>query len=118
MSQTNATRQFFPITISVGQTESDIIDFQNTTLVGLDIPTNFSGTSITLKASISLNGTYRNVPDGNGDAITIDITPNTLVPFVGADFFATQFVKLVSNISQSGSDCTLTAIGIPLYGNS
>ncbi|QOR55481.1 MAG: hypothetical protein ULS35scaffold63_38 [Phage 33_17] len=110
----NTTRQYLATTILEGQTVSNAIDCQNTTLVALSISSSFSGTSITFQGSIDLNGTYFSVVDGNNNVITYDVSQSRYVLIAAADFMGAEFLKIISNNSQSGGDCTITAVTIPL----
>ena len=96
------------VTIADGETESSAASLKGTSLVGIDIPAGFEGTSLTFQVSsdgITYNTYYR----------LLDAAPVTAVVVTGTagsyssgnfDFTGYNFIKLVS-ATQTG-DITIT----------
>lgn len=90
-------------TIANGQTASAEIDLAGTTLCGLFLPSNFSGTSLTLQASSASGGTYVSVFSG-GSAFTLSGSASSYVPIESMPVLAgVRFIKLVAGTTQTAN---------------
>lgn len=95
------------LTIASGQTTSAAIDLGEYTLIGIDIPSNFDGTTLTLLHSTTSGGTYNSVQidHTSASAFTITTAASRYVPLSNLAIPAgLRFVKLVAGTSQSTSD--------------
>jgi hypothetical protein len=89
-------------TIPDGNSESQEINLNGTTIVGIHHPSGTGFASFTLQVASELGGDYRQAFDIDGVAITITSAPDTYTqinPFVTAGM---RFIKLVSNTNASG----------------
>lgn len=98
------------VTISTGVSVSSIANSRGQSVVGLIIPSTFSGTSLTLVSSTSSTGTFYDMKNSSGDLLTITFNGQGWYQLNPTDLTSTQFVKFVSNTTQSGSDCEITLI--------
>lgn len=100
--------QTLEITIANGQTKSTIFHSKGATLKTIILPAAFDGTEITFE--ISDDGTnfyeYRNI---DNDIVTITCTQGKAYGLGAIDFYSIDYLKIVSNASESG-DRTLKLI--------
>lgn len=89
-------------TIANGQTTSSAIDLSGTTLVGIQLPASFTGTSLTFQAATTAGGTYQTVIDGSGTTISRAISQGRYLTLNPIDFAGIQFLKVVSSASEGG----------------
>lgn len=60
------------VTIPINQTDSDYVQLARNTIVGIRMPSAFTGTSITILESDSSGGVYSPInPSGNGATYTV-----------------------------------------------
>lgn len=93
-------------TVANGATTSGEVDLQGTQLVGIFVPAEFDGTTITITASPTSGGTFVTVQDGDGSssAFTITTTASRYVPIDNLAMVAgLRFVKLVCGTAQTGA---------------
>lgn len=97
------------VTILSGATQSAVgADLSGFTLMGIYIPSTFDGTTLTLQAATSVNGTYSTVQSGGAD-YTITTQASRYVPIENLAIVAgIQFLKLTAGTSQSTSDTVFT----------
>lgn len=103
------------VTIEVGNTESDAVNVSGTTIVGIIMDANITGTSIKFKASTD-NITFLDYK-ANDDTPAIKdvevVVAATTAQWYGlnaTDFAGLQYIKLVAGTAQSGSDTTVTLV--------
>lgn len=97
------------ITIPIGYTQSPVgVDISAYTLMGIYIPSTFDGTTLTLQAATSINGTYVNVQSA-GAVYTITTAASRYVPIENLAILAgVQFLKITAGTSQSTTDTVFT----------
>lgn len=94
------------VTLPVG-TRTAAIDLNGFTLVGIQLPTTFTGTTLTFEASSSIDGTFVPVKAGtSGSNLTYTVAQSTYAALDPKDFYGLNFIKVVSGSSE-GSDRTL-----------
>ena len=100
-------------TIAVGQTTSNAVDLQGTSLTGLNIPANFSGTQLTFQVSNDgVNfGNYRNTSNA---LITITVTPGSAIGIVPSDFASWRYIKFISGTTQATTNAIIGLATRPL----
>lgn len=98
---TDAAGDTLAFTIGAGETTSNAVDLFGTSMVGLLIPTAISNTSVTLQASDSLDGTYYDVYDTDGNHVTLVVGGQRYIPLVPTDFSSIRFIKMVGAISET-----------------
>lgn len=92
--------------ISSGTTQSAAIDLGHQVLCGIFVPT-FTGTTLTFQAAQSAGGTYNNVVDGAGNALSKTVASNQYVYLDPNVFAGIRYLKITSGSSE-GADRTLT----------
>jgi len=98
------------VVISSGGTTSGAIDLTGgSTLLGIRLPSAFTGTSVTLTEAPTLNGTYQAVYDNTGTQITFVAAASRTVLISPATVIGLRFVKLVSSGAE-GADRTIQLI--------
>jgi hypothetical protein len=96
-------------TISVGQTDSGVIDLSGLELVGLFIPSNFTATSISIQAAPAINGTYVQAQDGYGSNYSLSVAAGKYVPINNFNIIAgLRFIKLTAGAAQASTDALIT----------
>lgn len=100
------------VTISVGQTISSAADMRGTTLVGIEIPVNFSGTALEFQVDRDGSGTFLDyyATTGNKASMTVTAATAAIYGIVATDFVPVRRIKLVSGTSQAGTDAVIKLI--------
>lgn len=101
--------KFTPVTISSGQTESSAIDLTNGSLCGIYLPATFTGTTLSFKTSLTLDGTYQPWTDAADVLIALVVAQGKNYPLNPADYIGIRFLKLVAT-SQSQNSIVNLAI--------
>lgn len=95
-------------TIAASGTTSEAVDLSGCDLCGIFVPSTFDGTTITLTASTTIDGTFVAVQDGNGNAFTITTTASRYAPVNNLAIVAgLRYIKLVCG-TQSTTDTVFT----------
>ena len=101
-------------TIASGATESEAVDLGGLELAGIFVPDTFDGTTLTIKAAPSLNGTYVTVMEEDAD-FSVTVAASRYVPIENLALFAgAQYIKLVSGTAQATTETVLTLALRPL----
>jgi len=103
------------VTIATSGTASTTFNCESGTLIGLIVPSTFSGTKLTVYSSTSLGYIlYKNATGTTVEITGIDNTIDAHYALSTADILGVQDIKLVSDVTQSGSDCIVTLVFRPL----
>ncbi len=99
------------ITILSGASESATgLDLSAYTLMGLYIPAEFDGTTLTLKAAPSVNGAYVTIQSAGAD-YTITTTASRYVPIETLAIVAgIRFLKITTGTAQTGDTVITPAL--------
>lgn len=98
------------VVIANGATTSGAIELEGgATIVGIRLPSAFTGTSITLTESTSTTGTFQAVYDNTGTQITFTVAASRTVLIDPSYTLGLRFIKLVSGSSE-GADRTIQVI--------
>jgi hypothetical protein len=100
-------------TIASGQTTSAAVDLSGTTLVGLQMPASFTGTSVTFQVATSAAGTYQSMTSSTGSALTFTVAGGKYVAANPTDFAGVQYFKLISGSSE-GADRIIELVTRPV----
>lgn len=100
----------FTTTIANGATESAAINLRDFTLCGIFLPAAFTGASVTFLAASTLAGTYVEVQDGDGAAISRTVAASKFIPIDPVDFLGVKFLKIKSASAEAALR-TLTVMG-------
>jgi hypothetical protein len=89
-------------TIAASGTTSGAVDLGGTTLVELDIPATFTGTSVTFLKSNSLDGTYAALRDGLGNNVTLTVAQglNISAGNIIKHLLGVRYIKVVSGSTE------------------
>lgn len=88
------------VTIANSGTTSTQIDLKDKTLLGLFMPSAFTGTAITFLASQASGGTDVTVTDGAGADYSITVAPSKYVPVDPNKFLGVRFLKVKSGSTE------------------
>lgn len=87
---------------NAGQT-SGAISLQGEQVVGLFLPSAFTGTTMTFTACQTEGGTYVPVIDTTGTTVTITVGTSRYIPLTPATFAGIKNLKLVSGTAESAA---------------
>jgi len=90
------------VTIPNGQTVSNAIDLGEQVIVGIQMPSGFTGTSLTFQASADAI-TYVAVTDKAAAAYTVTVSASKYIVISPYDLAGVRFVKFVSQAAE-GAD--------------
>lgn len=92
-------------TIASSGTTSGEIDLGGTTLVGIEIPSAITGTSMTFTTASAAGGTFVPIQNGGtGVALSVTIAASKRIPLGGyPEFKGCRFIKLVSGSSEAAA---------------
>lgn len=108
----NKLRTDRTITIDVDETESQPFDLGELTLLGIFLPDDLTATAITFRASPSVDGTYVDVFDDEGNPISVTVGAGTYVALDPSIFAGIPFIQLVGDSPQSTTPAVIiVAIG-------
>jgi hypothetical protein len=93
------------VTISVGATESTVLDTRGLNLEQIDVPAGFDGTILTPQGSLD-GVTYRDVYDRDGNQIVI-ITAANRIQALHPDLRKIPYLKFVATTPQADTVTTL-----------
>lgn len=95
-------------TILNGQSDSDTVSLNGTSIAGLYVPSAFTGTELTFQASF--DGTnFFVVQDGLGTAIAVTVSPSIYVPLSPQSFYGIRNLRIISG-SPEASDRVLSVV--------
>jgi hypothetical protein len=97
------------VTIASGQTVSAAIDLTEYTLVGIIMPSTFTGTTMTFQASAD-NSTFVAMKDTSGSTISYTVGTSRYIPLDPSIFAGIRFLKLVSGSSEGQDDIIALAV--------
>lgn len=107
-------------TIATGGTTSEAVDLHGCELCGVFLPSTFDGTTLTLLAAPTADGTYVAVENGAASPANVTITATAAskyAPLAAADRDAVRglrFMKFVAGSTQTTTDTILTLNVRPL----
>jgi hypothetical protein len=109
-----------PITVDISEsaTDSTVLDIEGMTLVGLEIPAEFNGTSITLKGSALTSATASQlaVYDSEGNQMTITTAASRYVAINPASLHGLRYLQLICGTNQADTDTVFYAVLRDLRG--
>jgi hypothetical protein len=103
------------VTIASGQTTSGAVDLAGYVLVGIRLPSSFTGTALKISESATFGGTYQNVylPSTSAD-LSLTVAQGKSIPIeVPANLLPWRFIKIISG-SAEAADRTITLIVRPI----
>lgn len=108
----NATHLIYPksttVTIASGQTTSAEVDLGRYTLVGIQFPSTFDGTTLTLQMAPSSGGTFTTVQTAGSDyTITSAASKYHSIDNLAVTA-GLRYIKLVAGSAQAATDSVLT----------
>lgn len=95
-------------TILSGATDSNAIDLQGHTIVGIQVPAAITGATLAILESQTVAGTYRPV-NLNGSATTYTATASTTIAVPFTNTMCVNFAKIRS-ASSEGADRSIVVI--------
>ena len=96
------------VLIASGQTTSAAIDLGDQIIVGIQIPSAFTGVALTFQAAYD-NATFVAVTDKSGAAYSVTVAASKYVSLSPLDLAGVRYVKFVSGASE-GADRTIGVI--------
>ena len=87
--------------ISASGTTTPAMDLGGTTLLGIQLPAAFTGTSISFQAATALGGTYQVVIDGSGSVVSKTVAQGKHLMLDPSEFAGLQFIKIVSSATEA-----------------
>lgn len=100
-------------TIAATETTSNAVDLRAGTLVALEIPSTFDGTTLTFQAAEVVDGaagTYYAIYDAEGNQLTVTTAASRRVNFSPTDFLGIKYMKLVSGSAQATTSTIINAV--------
>lgn len=94
--------------IANGATASSAVDLYGTSLLALDMPSTFEGTTITIQASSTKGGTYKTVYNAADLSIAVAASKYVILDNL-QQIIGLRYIKLVSN-NAVGADRTIGVI--------
>ena len=113
---TNTVPPIYPVyttvTVASGQTVSSAVDIGKYDIVGLITPSTFDGTTVTISAATTLDGTYYPVAASNSasTAYTITTTASIFTPISNLITAGLRYVKLTCGSSQTTTATDLVLV--------
>ena len=104
---------FRTATIPINDTTSNAIPLRGKMVVGLRMPSAFTGTAITFTASEELDGTFAAVYDSDGNQVSVAVSTSRFVGLGGAEadaVAAAPFIKLVSGSTEVAARDVIVAM--------
>ena len=99
--------------IPINETESNSVAIYGNTLIGLYMPSSFTGTAVTFKGALKQGGTFKEVTDPTtGIAVTATVAADKFVAFPPQALACLQFLKIVSNATEAAAR-TITVVARP-----
>jgi hypothetical protein len=98
--------------IASGGTASAEVDLGGTEIVGLVMPSSFTGTAMTFQAATATGGTFQNVADGAGSDISKTVAQGKYIAIDPTLFRGIRFVKVVSGSAEAAGR-SVVIISIP-----
>lgn len=89
------------VTIAEGESISSAINLEGTSLLGIFIPSEFTGTVMTFQASDLVDGPFVDVKDTFNSELSIAVTAGTYRKVEPMEFISLQVVKIRSGVSAS-----------------
>jgi uncharacterized membrane protein len=90
------------VTIANGQTTSGAFDCGNTTLAAIQLPSDFTGTSVTFQGSID-GTTYTTIYDDTNTVYSIPVAVSRGYGLELALFYPWRYIKIVSASSEGAA---------------
>lgn len=90
------------ITIANGAAKSAEMAVGNNTVAKIFLPSSFDGSSITFEGATEAGGTFTQIVDSTGAAISKTCTASDVVAMAPADLWGVPFVKIVASGNQTG----------------
>ncbi len=88
--------------IASGQTTSEAVSLKEASIVGIIIPSAFTGTSLTFMVSEEEGGTYKQMTRGiDGASVTALASADDHIAILIGDFLTSKYIKLVSSASEA-----------------
>lgn len=94
---------------------SNAVSLDDLQWVGIEVPSGFTGTSITLTACTTIAGTYTTVKDVGGNMLTITVAASQTAMIPASLFDGLVNVKLVSSATEANTH-TVNLILRPMAG--
>lgn len=94
------------VSIASGAATSDAVDIRGYALTGVELPSAFTGTTLTFTAARARTGTYKEVTDDAGAAISLVVAADKVVTLAAADSPALRglpFIKAVSGSNEGAA---------------
>jgi hypothetical protein len=94
------------VSIASGATKSDAVDIRGYAITAIEMPSAFTGTAITLEAARAREGTYKQVTDDGGTAVSLTVAASKVVALAAADSASLRglpFIKLVSGSAEAAA---------------
>ena len=104
--------KYISITIASSGTSTDAIDLNGKKLVGIQFPSTMTGTTVSIKQCESEGGTYTDVYDLTGAAVSVPVV-NGYIPVAPTIFVGPAYIKIVSSAAE-GATRTLKAVCVDL----
>jgi hypothetical protein len=101
------------VVLASGGTTSAEIDLGGTMLVGLQMPSTFTGTSVTFTVANASGGTFQTMKDGAGNSVSKTVAASQYIAIDPTLFRGVRFCKIVSG-STEGADRTITVYSVPV----
>ncbi len=98
--------------IANGQTASDAIATNGSSLVGIQLPAAFTSTQITFEAATTESGTYQPMYNSAGQ-VSYTVAQGQYIAIKPEDFYGVQFFKIVAGTSEAAARtlvCSLKGI--------
>jgi hypothetical protein len=90
------------LAIANGQTTSSTISTNGSSLVGVQIPAAFTGTSITFLAAMASGGPFQPVYNGAGQ-VKYNVVEGQYIAINPQDFYGIPFLQIVSSASEGAA---------------
>lgn len=100
-SNFQSTREFAELTIANGETVSSHYELGGTHLIGVLMPSAFTGTKLTIQGSIDGINFYELYGSSSGTAKEIKVSANKFIEIESNYDNSFNFIKLVSNASEA-----------------
>lgn len=90
------------VVIASGSASSAAVSMKGFSLVGINFPASFSGSSVTFAAADTLTGSYSVVKSTtSGTTLTYTVSASNYSAIDPKDFYGIKFLKIVSNGTQN-----------------